>query len=140
LPEDVKFTFAAKDAVRVHCRNGGVEISLAIAELKHEGSRWHDFEVHTTYVPAADGLSPRFVREDTIHLGGRSLRGKLEIKLRAIFSRVLSKNRDLRLLNESFTGDPRLQDLQITQFDVQDGWIALAYSPRRGAKVASRPE
>ena len=67
--------------------------------------------------------------------------------MRAIFSKVLSKNRDLRLLNESITSDERVQDLAITQFEVDDGWMALAYSPKRagdpkqgGDNVARRPK
>lgn len=141
LPDDVHLTFAEKDAVRLQCRDGRVEVTIALAEMRHKGSRWRNFEVSTFYAPMADALVPRFVRDDTIHLAGRSLRGKLELKLRAIFSRVLSKNRDLRLLGESITGDPRLQDLQITQFAVEDGWIALAYSLRRkSSKVARQPE
>lgn len=141
LPEDVQLTFADKDAVRLRCENGQVEVTIMLAELEHEGSRWRDFQVRTNYSPEADGLSPRFVRKDTIYLDGRSLKGKLELKLRAIFSRVLSKNRDLKLLDDSVTGDPRVQDLQITQFSVVDGWIALAYSPRRASShVARQPE
>lgn len=141
LPENVRLTFAEKDAVRVKCQDGRVEVTIALAEMTHDGSRWRNFQVRTNYSPQADGLAPRFVRDDTIHLAGESLRGKLELKLRAIFSRVLSKNRDLRLLGESLTGDSRLQDLEITQFAVEDGWIALAYSPRReSSKVARRPQ
>ena len=64
-----------------------------------------------------------------------------EIKLRTIFSKVLSKNRDLRLLADSLTSDPRFKDLQMTQFTVEDGWIALAYSPRRvSSNVARKPQ
>ncbi len=141
LPEDVQVTFADCDAVRLQCRDGRIEVSFALAELTHEGSRWRNFEVHTHYAPQIDGLSPRFVRDDTIRLAGESLRGKLEFKLRAIFSRVLSKNRELRLLDDSLTNDPKLKDLRITQFEVEDGWIGLAYSPRRvSSNVARRPE
>jgi hypothetical protein len=141
LPEDVKLTFAEKDAVRLRCEAGRVEVTIAVAEMTAEGRRWRDFQVRTYYAPAADGLAPRFVRDDTIYLDGKSLKGKLEVKLRAIFSRVLSKKRDLRLLDESITGKPQFADLEITQFEVDDGWIALAYSRRRGAdKVAERPE
>lgn len=141
LPEDVQLTFADKDAVRLRCADGQVEVTISLAELKHEGSRWHDFQVHTNYSPEAVGLSPRFVRNDTIYLDGRSLRGKLQLKLRAIFSRVLSKNRHLKLLGESITDDPRIQDLQITQFTVADGWIALAYSLQRASDhVARQPK
>jgi hypothetical protein len=106
--------------------------------LTHGRKQWQDFHVHTSYLPEADGLAPRFVRDDTIHLDGRSVRGRIEFKLRAIFSKVLSKNRDLRLLEESITGDERLKDLKITQFAIEDGWIALAYSPRRKASRVAR--
>ena len=38
-------------------------------------------------------------------------------------------------------GDPRFKDLQMTQFTVEDGWIALAYSPRRvSSNVARKPQ
>lgn len=141
LPENVRLKFADTDAVRLRCQGGRVEVTFAFSELTHDGSRWRDFQVRTYYVPQANGLDPRFVRDDTIHLDGRSLKGKLQLKLRAIFSRVLSKNRDLRLLDESVTSDSRIKDLQITQFDVQDGWIALAYAARRASnKVARQPK
>src|SRR5690606_27180312 len=105
----------------------------------HAGSRWRNFQVRTQYGPERQGLSPQFTRVDTIHLNGESLRGKIEFKLRAIFSKVLSKNRDLRLLAESVTSDPRFDDLQMTQYTVEDGGIGLAYSPRRvSSKVAGQ--
>jgi hypothetical protein len=141
LPDDVQVTFAKKDAVQINCQDGRVEVTFALAELSHGRDHWQDFQVHTTYMPQADGLVPRFVRDDTIHLDGRSVRGRLEFKLRAIFSKVLSKKRDLRLLGESITGDARLEDLHITQFAVEDGWIALAYGPRgEASKVARQGE
>ncbi len=139
LPENVRVKFADRDAVRLTCVDDRIEVTFSLAELTHEGSRWRNFQVRTHYAPEAEGLSPRFSRVDTIHLDGESMRGKIEFKLRAIFSKVLSKNRDLRLLADSVTGDPRFKDLQMTQFDVEDGWIALAYSPRRvSSKVARR--
>jgi len=141
LPEDVQIKFADRDALRLVCKDGKVELTFAIAELTHEGSRWRNFEVRTHYGPEVDGLSPRFTRVDTIHLAGRSLRGKIEFKLRAIFSKVLSKNRDITLLSESVTSDPRFKDLQVTQLDIEDGWIGLAYSPRRtSSNVARKPK
>ncbi|REK08263.1 MAG: hypothetical protein DWQ37_20690 [Planctomycetota bacterium] len=143
LPEDVRVEFADKDAITVQCRDGLIEVTLAFAELRHAGSLWRNFRVRTSYVPKIEGLSPRLVRnpDDTIHLEGRSLRGKIAFKLRAIFSKVLSPNRQLRLLDDSITDDERLRGLQITQFKVEDGWIGLAYSPRRvSSKVARKPE
>ncbi len=140
LPEDVQITFAKKDPVQLVCVDNRIEVTLDLAELTHEGSRWRNFQVRTNYAPEADGLSPRFSRVDTIRLAGPSLRGKIEFKLRAIFSKVLSKNRDLYLLTDAVTNDPRFNILQMSQFSIEDGWIALAYSPRRvSSKVARTP-
>jgi hypothetical protein len=54
---------------------------------------------------------------------------------------VFSKKREIVLLGESITGDPRMQDLRINQFTVVDGWIALGYSPKRASnQVARQPK
>jgi len=139
IPDDVSVTFADKDAVRLKCEDGGIEVTFAFARMSRGRKTWRNFTVRSVYRPEAQGLEPRFVRDDTIHLDG-SLRGKVEPGIRAIFSRVLSKNRDLRLLDEKTTSDPRMQDLRISQFVSEDGWLGLAYSPQRGAKVAHRPQ
>ncbi len=140
LPDNVHLTFAKQDAVRLRCEDGRVEVRFAFAELKQGRNRWRNFTVRTLYWPEADNLDPRFVRDPTISFDGKSLKGKPEFVLRAIFSKVLSRNRDLRLLGEAITSDPRLKDLQVTQFAVEDGWIGLAYSPQRAnANVARRP-
>jgi hypothetical protein len=140
LPDNVRVTFADHDAIHLECVDNRIEVTLSLAELTHEKSHWRNFQVHTYYDLQTDGLSPRFSREGKINLDGRSVRGA-EIKLRTIFSKVLSKNRDLRLLADSLTSDPRFKDLQMTQFTVEDGWIALAYSPRRvSSNVARKPQ
>jgi hypothetical protein len=139
LPENVQVTFADRDAIRLECVNNRIGVTLSLAELTHEKNHWRNFQVHTFYDLQADGLSPRFSREAKIEMLGPNVRG-MEIKLRTIFSKVLSKNRDLRLLADSITSDPRFKDLQMTQFTVDDGWIALAYSPRRvSSNVARQP-
>jgi hypothetical protein len=145
LPEKVRVTFADRDAVRINTVDGRLEVTFGIKELRQEGSRWHDFQVRAYYVPKLDGLTPLFERDPNPHyslrLDGDSMRGKIEFKLRAIFSKVLSKNRDLRLLPQSITGDERLKDLQISQLTIEDGWIGVAYSPRRvSSRVAAKPE
>jgi hypothetical protein len=140
LPDNVRVTFADRDAIHLDCVDNRIEVTLSLAELTHEKSHWRNFQVHTYYDLQTDGLSPRFSREGKINLDGRNVRGA-EIKLRTIFSKVLSKNRDLRLLADSLTSDPRFKDLQMTQFTVEDGWIALAYSPRRvSSNVARKPQ
>jgi hypothetical protein len=138
IPDDVSLTFADQDGVRLKCEDGGIEVTFAFARMTRGRKVWRNFTVRSVYRPEAQGLEPRFVRDDVIHLDG-SLRGKVEPGIRAIFSRVLSKNRDLRLLDEKMTSDPRMKDLRISQFISEDGWLGLAYSPQRDAKLTRRP-
>lgn len=141
LPDDVRLTFASKDAVRVRCEEGRVVVMFAFAKLTHRGKSWHNFTVETYYLPEARELEPRLVRGPALRFDGRSVKGKSVPLLRAIFSKVLSPNRDLSLLADSITSDPRLKNLQITQFVVEDGWIGLAYSPQRVPhNVVRRPK
>lgn len=141
MPEGVRMEFAEKDAIRVRCEGDRLEVMLSFAELTQDRRKWRNFTVRTYYRPDVQGLNARFVRDDTIRLDGKSLQGKIEPKLRAIFSRVLSKNRPINLMSEKALGDERLQDLEVTQFSVEDGWIGLAYSQKRaGGNVARRPK
>ena len=137
LPEDIVVTFASTDAVRVHCRDGRVQVRIALAELSEGKRRWHDFAVVTHYRPDSSTLDIHFVRDGTIFLEGESLRGKPQITLRTIFSKVLSAQRGWGLVAPEVAADPRLEDVTISQFTVDQGWIGLAYAPR--PSVARKP-
>ncbi len=137
LPEDIVVTFAATDAVRVRCRDGRVQVRIALAELRDGKRRWHDFAVVTHYRPDSSTLDIHFVRDGTIFLEGESLRGKPQITLRTIFSKVLSAQRGWGLVAPEVAADPRLEDVTISQFTVDQGWIGLAYAPR--PSVARKP-
>jgi len=120
---------------------GEVRAAKCGAVAVRGGARGSDFCLRTHYRPQAEGLDPRFVRDATIYFDGKGVRGKPVPVLRAIFSKVLSKNRDLRMLSQTVTSDPRLQGLAITQFVVEDGWLGVAYSPRRTVEnVVRRPK
>ncbi len=136
LPAGVHVTFAKKDPVHVRCESGRMELILNIAEIRDVRRRWHDFEVRAAYRPAATGLAAQFERDGTIELGG-AYKGKPEVALRGIFSKVLSRQRPLNLFSDKLAGDQRLAGLEVTQLVVEDGWIATAIGPVR---TASRHE
>ncbi|HTU24453.1 MAG TPA: hypothetical protein VMF30_03580, partial [Pirellulales bacterium] len=141
LPEEVTVRFAPQDAVRVSCQNGRVEVRLAFAELVQGQHRWRNFAVVTHYRPDTTQLDIHFVRDGTIFLEGESLKGRPQVTLRTIFSKVLSAERGWGLLSPDVTTDPRLADVTISQFTVDQGWIGLAYAPRpTPGPVARRPK
>jgi hypothetical protein len=136
LPEGVHVTFARQDPIRVRCDANHLELILNITEIRDARRRWHDFEVRATYRPIAQGLAAQFERDGTIVLGGQ-YKGKPEVALRGIFSKVLSRERKLNLLPETIVKDQRLAGLEVTQLVVEDGWIATAIGPFRTAGRSS---
>jgi hypothetical protein len=137
LPKGVHVTFAQNDPVRVRCDGNHLELILNISEIRDGRRRWHDFEVRAAFRPVANGLAAEFEREGTIELGGQ-YKGKPEVALRGIFSKVLSRDRKLNLLPPTIAADPRLAGLEVTQLVVDGGWIGTAIGPAR--TVAHRPE
>ena len=138
IPDGVVVRFADADAVRVRCVGGNMELTVAIAKLSHGKKRWRDFAVKTTYQPDPTSLEGRLVRSGGIFLEGKSLQGRAEFVLRSILSKALSVDRPWRIVPEKFAADPRLADVELSQFVVEDGWIGLAYAPRRTPSATAR--
>ena len=137
LPEDVFVTFADEDPVRIDCEDGRVRLTIRLAELSHgTKSKWQNFTVRGYYAPTADQLDANLAREGVIELIGDKLRFGDQIALRGIFSRVLSRNRKLNLVNNQISKSPELQDQQVTQFVIHDGWIGVALGPKTPGRQA----
>jgi hypothetical protein len=129
IRDDLKFTFAAEDAVQVKCEAGRIEIALRLAELTLEGKRWRNLLVRAYYRAEAAGPNVEIVRDGSIQLAGERLSPRSQIVLRGLFSRVF--DRDARFGPGDLFDRPELTGLGVTQFVVQDGWIGVAIGPRR---------
>jgi hypothetical protein len=140
LPEGVTVTFADEDPVRVDCHDGQVQLTIRLKELAHGSRRWKNFTVRGYYVPDGQQLDANLVRDGIIELIGPGLGFGDQIALRGIFSRVLSKNRKINLVNNQIAESPELKDLQVTQFVIQDGWVGVALGPKfPGREGIARP-
>lgn len=143
LPEDVYVTFADEDPVRIDCEDGRVRLTISLKELSHNKNRWQNFTVRGYYAPDADQLDANLVRDGGIELIGNRLRFGDRVTLGGIFSRVLSRNQKLNLVNEQIAASPMLTDQQVTQFVIHDGWIGVALGPKspgRQAAMQPRPD
>jgi hypothetical protein len=140
LPKSVSLTFAAHDAIRLNCDDGQIEVRISLADLTERRKHWKNFVVRTYYRPDNSSLETRFVRSGGIFLEGESLKGKTQFALRSVFSKVLSPSRHWGLIEPKMAADPRMSDVEITQFEVDKGWIGIAYAARRqpATPVASR--
>jgi hypothetical protein len=147
LPENVFVTFADEDPLRVDCQDGRVRLTIRLKELAQQGTRnrWTNFTVRAYYAPSADQLDANLYRDGIIELIGdnRPLPIGQRTTLTAIFARVLSRNRQLHIINEQIAKAPQLQDQQVTQFVIHDGWMGVALGPKapgRQAAMHPRPE
>jgi hypothetical protein len=134
FPKDVTVQFAPAEAVRVRCDNGRAVLTLKLAELAAgHGKRWKDFVVRAYYRPDASDLSARLVRDENFDLIGQRLSLGDRVALRGIFAKVFSRRRPLCIIGQQLAEKPQLQDLHVTQFAVDNGWVGVALGPQRVA-------
>jgi hypothetical protein len=124
LPEDLAVTFASEDPIRVRCQEGRIELTIALASLEKPPQVWRDFEVRVFYKPDPTSTKGLLKRDGVVQLIGDRLGPKAQIALRGIFSKTFPQGRGIQLLADDV--DPRFADLQVTQFEIRDGWIGLA--------------
>jgi hypothetical protein len=138
--DDVKITFAAKDAVTVRCQDGQLIVTVSIARLSKASRHWSNFQVRAFYQPEIDGRSARLTRDGVIRLVGPRLNVGSQIALRGIFSHTFSKKAPWELVPEQVLSQPKLKDTAITQFVIEDGWIGLALGPKPSNSIARRSQ
>lgn len=126
LPEGVSITFAAREPLRVECRDGLVHVRVALDALESGRRNWYDIEARVTYRPAGAAAQVLLEREGPVQLSGPGHQGRMEIALRTIFGKVFAKERPVRLLPESIATHPRLADARAVQATCAEGWFALA--------------
>ncbi|MBI2823103.1 MAG: hypothetical protein HYX69_00265 [Planctomycetia bacterium] len=138
VDEEVAITFADADAIRVRCDEGRIELSMAVAQLSNAEHTWKNFVVRVYYRPEVEGLSARLVRDGVVQLVDHRLSTRSQIAVRGVFSKAFSKERQLELVDPKWTSDKRTEGLYISQFAIQDGWVAAAVSEPRN-NVAGHP-
>ena len=69
--EDVSITFAPRDAVRVCCAEGRMEVTVSIARLAKGEHFWKHFQVRAFYRPQCNGPVAELARDGVIQLLGR---------------------------------------------------------------------
>ena len=130
LPTNVQVTFAANDPVRLHCHDGVVSLTLAVARLQQNGQQWNDFLVTVNYEPQVEDLHVRLVRQGPVELSGEA-KGQPELALRGTFSKLFPRERSFELVPKAIADNRNLGDMTISQCTVEDGWIAISLGPDR---------
>jgi hypothetical protein len=126
--EDVSITFADRDAIRLRCTGGRLEITLAVAKLSKSPRKWKDFQARAYYRPVVRGRSIEFERDGVVQLIGRLSTGS-QLALRGVFAKTFAQKPAWNIAPEKFVNHPKLADLAFTQFAIDDGWIGVALGP-----------
>ena len=138
--DNVLITFADKDAVTVHCSEGQVVLTLAVAELSKEPRQWRNFQVEVHFKPEINGRLAELERDGPIQLISEPISMGSQIALRGIFSKAFPSKQHVTLMPERFLNDMNLKDLTVTQFTIDDGWIGVAIADRpRDVRTARLP-
>ena len=135
---DLTVTFAPHDAVMVHCINGQVVMDINVTEM-HKGTRsWKKFHVQVFYRPQVDGRSAELVRDGVVRLSGERLNLGSQITLRGVFAKAFPSNQILKLMPDKLVDDPKMNDLGVTQFVIDDGWIGIAVGSKQDALLMTQ--
>ncbi len=139
--DEIEVTFAPEDPIVFRCQDGRISVTLSIVRLKKEPNVWHAFRVRAFYRPERDGHTRRLVRDGVVHLIGR-LDMRSQIGLRGLFGKAFDRDKPIELTPERLSTDPRMADLSVNQFVIEDGWMGIAVGPKRPGReprVAGRP-
>lgn len=134
MPQGITVEFARRDPLKIEFVDGRVLLTMRFAEISAKGGgRWTNFWVRGEYVPEVDGLQATLAREGIVYLDSLEGHPRLTLgerfALRSIFTKVLSKKQKLQLMPEKIQTNEKLQDLWISQFVIEDGWIGAALAP-----------
>ena len=70
IPQNVLLTLAPQNALRLHCEEGLISMTLAVEDLARGNEHWRDFVVKVHYKPEMAGLDAWLSREGVIQLAG----------------------------------------------------------------------
>ncbi|MCS7304760.1 MAG: hypothetical protein NZ602_06610 [Thermoguttaceae bacterium] len=128
--DDITLTFAEQDPLMVRFQNGRFSVQLSLSYLRKGQNEWNDFQVCAFYRPEIAGADARLVRDGVVQLRGQ-LDMRSQIGLRGLFGKAFDKEKPLLIAPEHISPDPRMRELMITQFVVEDGWVGIAIGPKQ---------
>jgi hypothetical protein len=136
VPPDIKVQFAPSRPITVEVDDDRLWLTLRIVRLNQPGRiDLRYFIIRAPYQPQVDGLDARLVREGTLQISGPRLAMGDRLALRTIFNKVLARDRELPLISQRLHEHPVASELEVGQFELRDGWLALALQPRGASQI-----
>ena len=121
--------FAKTRPVTIEVKEDRLCLTLRVLRLQRgDRSPLTRFIVRAQYMPQIQGVQAQLVRDGHLRISGPGMSARERLPLRAIFNKVLSRNRPIELTLPKVVEHPALEGLAISQLELRDGWIALAVS------------
>lgn len=143
MPTNIHVRFADKDSLRLDIVNREALLTVRLAEIRQGKSKWKNVQVRGHFAPKVNGLHAELERTSYVELKGDGLRklGGGQVVLRIAFTSVLSRVSNIPLMHPKLSTHPKMQNYEIRQFVLEDGWIGLALGPKVAhAEAKSREE
>ncbi|MDA1177193.1 MAG: hypothetical protein O2931_00190 [Planctomycetota bacterium] len=128
FPEGIFLALDATCPVRVVCHDEQLELRIHFAKLHVSDHEWRDFVVRGFYRPNLEQNNADLVRDGVIRLSGRKLGIGDHVALRAIFTKVLSKDDRWPVFSQAWLRRETDPQVRVNQFVVQDGWLGISVS------------
>jgi hypothetical protein len=139
-PEDVIIRFMDVHPMTIEFADGRMWLTLRIASLEQPGRiQLKNFTVRTSYIPTVEGLRASLERDPLISVDGHRLGSKDRFPIRAIFTKVFAGNSAIPMVSESLISNPLAQGMQVSQLQMEQGWLAIAVSDSQEAVKPSLP-
>jgi len=138
FPEDVAVQFARTRPITIEIEDGQLWVTLRILRLNRgERVALTQFIVRAAYKPQIDGLQVSLVRDGHLRISGPGMSMRERLPVRAIFNKVLSPNRSIRLTPPQIFAHQAAENLVVSQLELRDGWIGIAVSDSGAPRIAA---
>ncbi len=86
------------------CEDGRITLNLAISKLRQGRKSWEDFEVKVSYKMEVEGMQINLVRDGMVEIMGDSQEGRADVLLRGVFTKIFSRERQVKMVPETILG------------------------------------
>lgn len=136
IPEDLYWSFAARDGIRVELLDEKLDVHLKFDEVEHKEQVAGEMTVSVSYRPMLTEEGVQFVRDGGVRVRADGESFKTKWYFRALFTKVFPKGKELTVVPAKLLADPRLAGWGVTQIALRDGWFGVAIGPRVSGPAA----
>jgi hypothetical protein len=140
LPADVMVQFARTRPITIEIDEDRLWITLRIVRLRRADSvDLTHLIVRAAYLPQVEGMKATLVRDGHLRISGPRMSMRERLPARTIFNKVFSTNREIPLTTEGLLEHSASEGLEVSQFELRSGWLAIAVSDQDAPRIALAP-